>query len=116
MGITSPRASTRAYETPPVDHPNSAEHRRLLAQAIELLYDGKINALGDVTLAVSSATTTLSDSRIGPDSFIGFMPTTSNAAGALSGLYVSSRGKQTATLTHANNSQSDKTFRYVVLG
>jgi hypothetical protein len=29
---------------------------------------------------------------------------------------VSSRGKQTFTITHANNSQSDRTFKYVVIG
>lgn len=82
------------------------------------LVNGKVNSLGTVTLDASSATTTLSDPRIGPDSWIGFMPTTANAAAELGAgtLYVSSRGDGTATLAHANNAQSDRTYRYVVLG
>jgi len=44
------------------------------------------------------------------------MPTTANAAAAITSLFVTGRGKQTATINHANNSQTDKTFDYVVLG
>jgi hypothetical protein len=44
------------------------------------------------------------------------MPTTANAAAEMDGMFVSSRGKQTFTITHANNSQSDRTFKYVVIG
>ena len=72
--------------------------------------------VGSVTLTASSATTTVSDLRAGQDSVILFMPRTANAAAAIGGLYVSARGKQTFTLTHANNAQTDRTFSYVVLG
>lgn len=36
--------------------------------------------------------------------------------GGVGGMYVSSRGKQTATITHANNSQSDRTFSVEITG
>jgi len=87
-----------------------------LVRVVNALLQGKLNAVGDVTLTANAAATTLTDSRIGPNSFIGFMPTTSNAAGALSGLYVSARTDGSATLTHANAATVDRTFTYVVIG
>jgi hypothetical protein len=46
------------------------------------------------------------------------MPTTANAAAEIGNgtLYVSSRDKQQFTITHASNTQSDRTFGYVVQG
>lgn len=114
MAVVSPRASKRGYDTVGIDNDNEAEHRRELAEAVNRILQGNLNAVDTVTLTTSSATTTLLDSRIGPDSFIGFMPTTANAAAE--SLYVSSRGDQTATITHANNAQADRTFAYLVIG
>ena len=116
MVTVSPRASARAYRNVPLEWADPADHRRLIAESVNDILGGKINSLGDLTLTEDSATTTLTDSRIGPDSFIGFMATTANGAIALQTMYVSARGKQTATITHTNNSQTDRTFRYVVLG
>jgi hypothetical protein len=140
MAITSPRATERQFDTPPLtwgsmeipefsgfsslplifeaireNFKSSSEHRRILAYGGQLLFDGKINATGSISLTPSSTTTTLIDRRIGNESTILFMPTTANAAAALTNLYVSSTGKQTATLTHASNSQT-RTFKYVVIG
>ena len=80
--------------------------------------EGKLNCVGDVTLAVSAATTTLSDRRIGSDSCILFMPTTANAAVDVGAgtFYVSARTDGSATLTHANNANVDRTFTYAVFG
>ena len=89
---------------------------RKVATVVNNIMDGKINATGSVTLTANQATTTLTDMRVGPDSVILFMPTTANAAAELATLYVSSRGQETATLTHANNAQVDRTFAYAVLG
>ena len=114
MAVVSPRASKRSYDTVRIDNENAVEHRREIAEAVNSVLQGKLNAVDTVTLTVSSATTTLLDSRIGPDSFIGFMPTTANAAAEA--LYVSSRGDQTATITHANNAQADRTFAFLVIG
>ena len=118
MAIASPRAGAlnQAYRRVPLTHTNEEEHRHDLALGINTLLDGKINAKGTVTLAASSTTTTLADLRIGSTSVVLFTPLSSNAATAMANLYVSSRGDQTATLTHANNSQTDRDFAYVVLG
>tara|TARA_B100000700_G_scaffold255457_1_gene288232 strand:- start:1146 stop:1460 length:315 start_codon:yes stop_codon:yes gene_type:complete len=86
-----------------------------LATAVNLLIDGKMNAYGSFTLATSTTTTTVSDLRSGPDSIILFTPMTSNAASALTTTYISARAKQSFTITHANNSQSDRTFSYIVI-
>jgi pyrroline-5-carboxylate reductase len=89
---------------------------RDVSEVVNNLVDGKINAKGAVTLAQSTTTTTVSDLRVGEETVILLMPTTANAAGALATTYVSSRGTQTFTLTHANNSQTDRVFKYVCLG
>lgn len=117
MAITSPRVSGRSYQTAPIDWPGKNEEWiRLIADVVNGVMDGKINATGTVTLTANAASTVLSDMRIGPDSCIPLMPTTANAATALATTYVSSRGKETATITHANNAQTDRTFCYAVLG
>ncbi len=90
------------------------EHRRKLAQGINELMDGKHNATGSVTLTAASATTTLTDRRIGTDSVITFMATTANAAAGITALYVTARGDGTATLNHANNAQADRTYAYSI--
>jgi hypothetical protein len=95
---------------------DQAQWLRLLANSVNGMLQGKTLNIGTVTLTANSATTAMTDSRIGPKSFIGFMPQTANAAGAVSGLYVTARGDGVCTLNHANNAQSDKTFTYVVIG
>jgi hypothetical protein len=89
---------------------------RQVAEVVNRTVDGKLNSTGTVTLTASASSTTVSEDRAGPDSVILFMPTTSNAATEMNHLYVSSRGKQTFTLGHRNNAQSDRTFSYVVIG
>lgn len=80
---------------------------------------GDMNATLDVTLAANAASTVVNDPRIGGSSFIGTsMPLTAHAAAekAAGGMYVSSRGNQTATITHANNAQADRSFRLAIIG
>ena len=113
MPLTSPRASGIAYPPVPVDWSGDQAHLdRQQSQAINRLIDGKSNAKGSITLTANQATTTLIDRRIGSDSHISFTATTANAATERATMYVSARGKQTATITHANNAQSDRTFTY----
>jgi hypothetical protein len=89
---------------------------RAVKAAVNLIMQGKLNATGTVTLTANSATTVLQDPRLSASSFIGFMAQTANAAAALGGLYVTAQGGGTATLNHANNAQSDKTFTYLIIG
>lgn len=90
--------------------------RELSTWIIKQGSQGKLNCTTTVTLAAGTTTTTLTDARLTPGSVILLMPTTSNAAGAVSGLYVSARGKGTATLTHANTGTTDRTFGVAIIG
>jgi hypothetical protein len=90
---------------------------REISEVVNNLVEGKSNNTGTVTLAVASATTTtLYDERIGYDSVIVFMPTTANAASAMTNIYVSAKTQGSATLTHSANTSADKTYGYIVVG
>lgn len=110
------------YQGVPEVGADQKEHSRRIARAVNGLLQGKMNAVTTVTLTANAATTTLTDARITANSFIGFMPTTANAAAALSGLYVSAQVSANglaagyATLNHANNAQTDKTFKVLIIG
>jgi hypothetical protein len=100
----------------PVTWADDVEHRRLLANGVNSLRDGKINATGSATLAASATSTAVTDVRVGADSVLLLMPTTANAAGALATTYIGTVAKQSFTISHANNSQTDRTFKYAILG
>lgn len=91
---------------------------RELGEAVRQLQQGKMNAVTTVTLTPSAGSTTLTDARLGPESFIGLMPATANAAAEIGNgtLYVSARSKRSATITHANNAQADRTFVVLIIG
>ena len=86
------------------------------ALALQQLAAGRSNATGSVTLTAGATSTVVSAINCSPGSAIFLFPRTANAAGALSTTYVSSVGKQTFTLTHANAGTSDRTFFYICLG
>jgi len=92
------------------------EFLRKLGNACNDLGNGRSQAFGSVTLTTSSATTTLTDERIGIDSVITFMPTTANAAAGLTVLYVTGVTDGSCTLNHANNAQADRTYLYQIQG
>lgn len=87
-----------------------------IAQGVRDLFAGRSNAVGTVTLRASQTTTTVTAANCGYQSKVFLMPTTANAAGALSGTYISSVGAGTFTITHASTVATDKTFYYVALG
>lgn len=90
---------------------------RRLAQAVNLLIDGKSNNTGSVTLTENVTTTTVTDRRIGDGSTITFCPETANAAAELTTMYVSTRTAGASfVLTHANNAQTDRIFKYTITG
>lgn len=90
---------------------------RSTADVVNGVMNGKTNNTGTVTLRTSETSTTINDARIGADSVILFMPLTSDAADEFSHgrMYVSSRGKGVATITHRNHNSS-MIFAYVVVG
>lgn len=104
-------------KVPPTDVLSSGVLRRL-ADAVNALDDGKGSNTGTVTLVASAASTTVSDRRVGINSVITWMPTTGNAAAEVGNgtVYVSAITAGQFTVTHANNAQTDRTFKYEVTG
>jgi len=99
-------------------------HRLLLAQASNRHNQGKFNCAVDFTLTANASSTTLNDNRITPFSVLVFMPTTANAAAELATLYVpeatmapvTGAAAGSAVVQHANNAQTDRSFRVGIFG
>lgn len=91
-----------------------------VSRAANDMRSGKMNTGGTFTLTASVASTTLTDSRISVDSTVVLVPTTANAAAELGNgtLYMSESGRVNGSIvvTHANNAQTDRTFRIVIIG
>jgi hypothetical protein len=108
------------YPGCPHDGSDDAAHRRQIARTANLAISGKANNKGEVTLAANAASTTVTDPRISYFSTIVFEPLTANAAAELYGgtMYVTeaNHGKGSFVITHANDANADKTFRYIILG
>lgn len=86
--------------------------------AINQLAQGRSNAVLQVTLAASATTTVVAAVNCGEGSFPFPVPLTAHAAAELGNgtMFVSAVGNKTFTITHANNSQTDRTFGFVCLG
>lgn len=96
---------------------NDYDHRSISDSINKMA--GLINSSDTVTLTANSTTTTITGATDGyfHESCIPvFVPTTANAAGALSSLYVSTRSKTQIILTHANTATTDRTFLYFIVG
>ena len=95
-------------------------YMRRLLEGLYKLKDGKTENVGEVTLTVNAASTTLNDIRISPQSVIVWHPRTANAAAELAAgtLYITDTNisNGSALITHANNSQTDRHYRYAVIG
>ena len=93
---------------------------RQIASVVNRLNRGKFNVTGTVTLTEDETTTVLTDERLTINSVVVFDPETANAAAELYGasMYVltADRNNGSWTITHANNSQTDRTFTYAILG
>jgi hypothetical protein len=94
----------------------TAPSQREIAERVNRLLQGKLNAVTTLTLTANAASTTLTDKRIGGATWIGLMPLTANAAAALATTWVSARANGSATITHANNAQVDKTYDVLLIG
>lgn len=93
---------------------------RLMTQWAQRIMSGKTANFGEVTLTENVASSTLTDARLTTGSVILFDPLTANAATELYGatMYVTSANRMNGsfTITHANNAQTDRTFRYTIMG
>ncbi len=85
---------------------------------LQQLIRGRSNATGTVTLTASQATTTVTTANGNDNAQVLLFPTTANAAAELAAgtAYVSTVAAASFIVTHANNSQTDRTFGYLVIG
>ncbi len=95
---------------------NDVSHRRQLAVAVNNLLQGKMNATGLITLEVNSTTTSLIDDRLALESGVFFDPLTENAKADIPLALEADRNNGQWVLTHADNDQTDRTFRYFLVG
>ena len=105
------------FPTPSENYPNQEQHNRVHTQTIRQLMHGKVNNVLDVTLAADAAATTVTDARIGINTVAICIPTTANAAAiAMPYRNTSSTVNGAMSLIHANNSNTDKTFKVILIG
>ena len=111
-----------SYNNMPKAIQNPIEWLRLTEPVVNGLMQGKSNNYGSVTLTANAGSTTVTEApnRISSTCVILFMPTTANAAAEVGAgtMYVSATAPLTNqfTITHANNAQTDRTFRYIIVG
>jgi hypothetical protein len=86
--------------------------------AIQNLAAGRSNAVGTVTLATNSATTTVTTPNCASGSTPILTPTSASAATEIGNgtLYVSAVANGSFTITHANAATAGRTFLYAVQG
>jgi len=108
------------FRAPPLFSNDETIHRKQLGESINNIIVGKLNNVIDVTLTASSATTTITDARIGVNTAFIFTPTTANASAEIGAgtihVVTTSRVNGSAIVTNANNSQTDRTFKVVMVG
>lgn len=85
-------------------------------EAVTLVQSGKLNCVTTVTLAAGVTTTALTHELIATTSEIVWSPRTAHAAAAMTSLYVSAKVNGSATLTHNNTADVDRTFDIAIIG
>lgn len=101
--------------------PPAGDTPRAVATAVNQALKGKINAVGSVTLTPSATVTVVNEPLVGSSSIVLLMPQTAHAAADLAGgaLYIAPADYVSGAsfkITHASNSQTDRSFGYAVLG
>jgi hypothetical protein len=89
-------------------------------EVLQQIRSGKLEVVGELTLTAGAASTAVTDIRVSPQSVIVWHPRTANAAAELAAgtMYITdaNMGSGSMVVTHANNAQVDRTFRFAVLG
>lgn len=127
-GLGNPQLKARELSFPVVqieplsENPTDLRtHNRQIAQVVNRINRGKIGAVYyNFTLTASATSTVLSDSRLGMASVLYFDPETTNAAEELATgtMYVATSGrtKGAFTVSHSNSTETDRTFRVLIIG
>lgn len=109
-----------AFQAVPEYLQDEKEHRRKLARASNQHLLGKMNAFIDFTLVANASSSTLIDPRISYYTTILYMPMTANASAEIGNgtIYIAQATMQSgqAIVTHANNAQTDRSFRFLLIG
>ncbi len=108
--------STPRTDPVPPDWHNDKEHRRKLANAVNLALSGKLNSHSSFTCVENVTSTTVSDMWCGVNSVIALEPKTANANADKANVWVSTRNKKSFVVTHSNLASTDRTFVYVIIG
>lgn len=95
-----------------------------ISRVVNNIMRGRTNNVGTITLTANAATTvaTLAKGVLSQDSAIIFDPLTAHSATELYGatMYVLTANRDVTnkqfTITHANNAQTDRSFRYIIVG
>lgn len=99
--------------------PANSELRRQY-EVLQQMRNGKLENVAEVTLTANVASTTVTDIRVSPQSVLAWHPRTANAAAELAAgtMYVTDANMANGsyTITHANNAQTDRTFRVAIIG
>ncbi len=108
------------------------DHNNLLRRMISnlgIIMQGKLNNTGEITLGAAATSTevNLSKGQLSPKTVITFMPRTANASAEIGAgtIYVSLNAKAVSSssisafsfkINHANNAQTDRRFRFLLMG
>jgi hypothetical protein len=103
------------YPFAPENFSLTAEYIRKVKDAVNLALRGKSNNTGQYTLNTGTTSTVVIDNRCNENSVVLVSPTTAHAASHTQHAYIVAGDKQ-FTVTHQNNGQTDRTFRYVIIG
>ena len=95
-----------------------ATHRWIRDAASKLNPSIAREATSLITFTANAASTTITDARIASTTAIDLQPTTANAAAANNTWYIAeaTRVHGAVTIVHANNAQTDRTFRMKLAG
>ncbi len=99
-------------QSPPINNPNTLQQVLLLSQTIFEMLKGRDNSVGTFTLNAGATETTVTDNLFNSDMVPLWVPTTANAATAMTNLRVTTRNNGSFVLTHSNTADADKTFLY----
>ena len=117
-------STVKGHPGVPLWMPNANEHRKLIAQAVNRLGQGKFDVTLDVTLNANTGATVIADNRIGFTSAVTpLMAMSLSAAVAIAtGIYFDapSAGAQATTASivahHNINAATDKKIRFGIIG
>ena len=116
--------TSTGYQPPATDPGGTLDSVRRwgrdVSRSVQQIQRGGLNVSATLTLATSTTSTTLYDPRLTVGGNVLLTPMTANAAAELGNgtLYVTSAdmNHEAWTFTHANNGQTDRTFRVTIIG